>query len=299
MITSLIIVCTYRRPGEVGELAELLARIRGDRGVLVVDASPDDATEAVCRAFGFVDHLRSERASTAFQRNRGIEHARARGVDVVHFVDDDSRPAPAYFDALEEMLETTDAAGVGGVVTNTAPVRWPRLMRLFLLDAPRHGVVLTSGWATMCRLPGSGGDVEWLPGNAMSYRLAELGGRSFDERLHGYSWGEDLDFSYRLGRDRRLCICPTALTRHEKSLANRASPRHGARDRVPIHHRWVVENRHRGLRRRAFWWAVAGEALLRGAAGVVTGGQVRTKQWGTARGIVDGALDVLRGRAPR
>ena len=290
MTTGVIVVCTYDRPGEVRELGELLSRVGGGRGVLVVDASPDTATEDVCGVFGFVEHVRSERAALAFQRNRGIERAERLGVDVVHFIDDDCRPAPGYFDALEDVLASTDAAGVGGVITNPepAPRRW--LTRLFLLDGPRPGAVLASGWGTPCHRLDGGGDVEWLPGGAMSYRLTAIRGLSFDERLPGPSWTEDRDFSFR------LVLCPAARIRHLPSPAGRAGPRRAARGRTAIRHRWVVENRDRGLRRSAFWWSVAGELLIRVVGGTLARGPDRARRWGAARGVLEGVADILRGR---
>lgn len=157
--------------------------------------------------------------------------------------------------------------------------------------------MLPSGLGTVGHRPGCGGDVEWLQGGAASYRLAALRGRSFDERLHGVSWGEDLDFSFRLGRDHRLCICPTALTRHGMSPLQHRSPRSVTRERVPVQHRWVVENRRHGMRRTAFWWSVAGELLLRGTGAALSRGPDGARHRETVRGMLDGIADVLTGRA--
>ncbi|MEJ2889484.1 glycosyltransferase family 2 protein [Actinomycetospora aeridis] len=296
MLTSIIVVCTHGRPGEVRELADLLAAIRGHRDVLVVDSSPDDATATVCRSFLFVRHQRSDRASLAYQRNRGIETARASGVEIVHFIDDDSRPPAGYFEALEDVFATTDVAGVGGVLHGGPGAGWQWLKRLFQLDGPRPGAVLPSGRPTLGHLRGQGGDASWLPGFAMSYRLAAIGDRRFDERLTGSSFGEDMDFSFRLAREHRLHLCAAAWTRHDRSSVNRVPARRFARHRTAASHRWVVENREHGMRRSAFWWSLAGETGLRVAGAVLGRAATRGEHRAVAQGNLDGARDILRGR---
>ena len=126
----------------------------------------------------------------------------------------------------------------------------------------------------------------------MSYRLDAIGPLTFDNRLEGYSLGEDLYFSYALSRTHRLTIARDARVVHHLSPVNRHSSERISRERIELLHRFVRENRDRGLTLSAFWWSVVGEALLHFVHGVASRDGRGTRA--RARGVAIGGVHALR-----
>jgi GT2 family glycosyltransferase len=160
---------------------------------------------------------------------------------------------------------------------------------VFLLWSRTPGRVLRSGRNVVGHrdAPPWPRDVEWLSGCAMSYRLRHLDGQRFDDRLVGYSWGEDLDFSWRLGRRHPLPVARDARLHHLQSPVNRLARRRLTRLRTQLLHAWVREQD--GLSVAAFWWSVAGEVLLYGTRALLGRGDGEV-----AIGALLGTYDVLR-----
>ena len=235
----------------------------------------------------------------ARQRNQALDYLREMSTtpEIVHFIDDDTEPLPGYFEQVEAAFaDHADVGGIGGVIVGAQVPRFDRVKRLFSLSSSSAGIVLPSGKSTMPYLE------HWvpttpqrLPGCAMSYRMARIDGLAFDNRLEGYSYGEDVVFSYALSEHHRLLVEPRARVRHHLSPVNRQSRFQVARDGVLLRHRFVRENRRRGLSLRAFWWSVASDVGLRLVKGVVT---LDLISLATARGMAAGAWDVVRRPLP-
>ena len=167
---------------------------------------------------------------------------------------------------------------------------------VFALYSPRPGVVLRSGRSTIGHYEGHEAmRAEWLPGCAMSYRLDAIGPIAFDNRLEGYSLGEDLYFSYALSRTHRSPSARTPAYVHHLSPVNRHSAERVSRERIELLHRFVRENRDRGLRLSAFWWSVVGEAVLHLAHAI---GARDAEALARARGVAIGGLHALRHPLP-
>jgi hypothetical protein len=66
--------------------------------------------------------------------------------------------------------------------------------------------------------------VQWLPSTAVVYRRQVLAENSFDEWYQGYSYLEDLDFSYALGKKHKLAVVPNARFKHYPSEKGRIDP---------------------------------------------------------------------------
>jgi hypothetical protein len=242
--------------------------------ILVADASDestrDEVAEVVAATSGCT--LLDCRPGLARQRNQSLDWLRTErpGVTVVHFIDDDTEVLPGYFAEITSAFEADpDLAGVGGVVLDQARPRHVRIKSFFFLYSTRPGVVLPSGRTTIGHYQGDEATApEWLPGCAMSYRLPLVGDTSFDDRLEGYSYAEDMYFSFAVRGRHRLAIAPKAQVVHRLSPQNRLSRTRLAHDRVALLHRFVRENGDRGMRTSAFWWSVLGDIVLKLADGV-------------------------------
>ncbi len=223
------VVATKDRPDELRRLwASLLAQTRVPDEVVVVDAGrratprlPAGPAAPVLRL------VRTPVASAARQRNLGLD---AVGPDatLVGFLDDDAVLEPA---AVEEMVRFFETAGpeVGGAAFNQAdhpPLEWPQLKTsplaasLGLYDR-RRGAVTASGFQTLIGPVDRTTWTEWLPTTASVWRRDIVRAFRFDEWYAGYSYLEDLDFSYRVGRTARLAVVAGARYLHLQAPGGR------------------------------------------------------------------------------
>jgi glycosyltransferase involved in cell wall biosynthesis len=274
---GLVVICTRNRPDDLAKALAALDAVAPGIEVLVADSS-DDAHAPDVRALVEVhDHvtLLTCRPGLARQRNQAMDWVRAHRPDTayVHFIDDDTEVLPGYVDAITEVFESRpEVAGVGGVVLNQPRPRHVGTKRLFCLYSRNPGQVLPSGRVTIGHYEGDEATHPvWLPGCAMSYRTGAIAGRRFDDRLEGYSLGEDMYFSFALSHEHPLAIAPEARVLHHFSPQNRMSRTRLAPVKIALLHRFVRENRAHGMRLGAFWLAVVGDMVLKLADGVRRG----------------------------
>ena len=109
--TVSVVIATYCRPEALAMCLQHLSRqTTRPHEILVVDASPDQASEAVVRGFSGVRYARNEQGMGTLPRSRQIGVEDTTG-EVVAFLDDDAFADPNW---LAE-LASTYALGVGGV----------------------------------------------------------------------------------------------------------------------------------------------------------------------------------------
>ncbi len=225
------VVATKDRPEELRRLWQsLLAQSRIPDEVVVIDAGarPSSLSEGEGPRPG-LRFIRTAIASASRQRNIGLD-AIIRDVDLVGFLDDD---AVLEADAVEEMLRFwslagADVAGAAFNMTNHPPLDWPFLKRLPLVErlglySGRGGAVTVSGFQTMIGPVDSTVWTDWLPSGASVWRHEVFSRVRFDEWFAGYSYLEDLDFSYRVGRTARLAVVAPARYRHLPASGGRGS----------------------------------------------------------------------------
>ena len=208
------IIATKNRPDELARLLESFrAQSYHPDHIIIVDAGNRPVKDLIT---GFQDlNIRYEKspvASAAKQRNIGLKILPA-GVDLVGFLDDDIVLEP---DALELMMEFWEGAGkeTGGVAFNIVNIAerqfawlksWPLVEKLGLYSAAK-GKVLPSGFHTMIGRVSSLVEAEWIPACAAVWRRDIFDEFKFDEWFTGYSYLEDLDFSYRVGKKYKILV---------------------------------------------------------------------------------------------
>lgn len=113
-----IVVLTYRRVDEVGELLPILDRHRAHRdediSILVIDNDPQASARQV------VEEVGSPTVRYVHEPLPGIAHARNRALDetadaqLLIFIDDDERPLDTWLDAMLDTYRRSRPAGVTG-----------------------------------------------------------------------------------------------------------------------------------------------------------------------------------------
>lgn len=253
MVRDSLIICTRNR---VADLEKCLRSVTTSSSVpaeiLVVDSSDDDETELLIGRLSYpIEYVRSAPGLTV-QRNIGLRMASG---DVVHFLDDDVEIGADYFHhVLRAFNADPSVVGVGGMVLGASPGIPSLGSRLGLRNSLKKGRVLRSGFNVGCFDLSLLATVEWLPGCSMSYRTSALDGQMFDERRRGYSTGEDVDFSMRVGKKGVLLHVPAARLVHHQSPKNRAKL--PAIVASAVHSRWQLAED--GLGSVRFGWVIYG-----------------------------------------
>jgi GT2 family glycosyltransferase len=225
------IVATKDRPAELRRMWGSLDRqTRPPDEVVIVDASERPVSP---KGFGpspiALTYIRADRPSAAGQRNRGLE-AVSPDSDLVGFLDDD---AVLEEDAVEAMLQFWECADgtAGGAAFNLVnhppmdlePLKRSRLAESLGLYARRPGAVASSGFQTMIGVVERTAWTDWLPSTASVWRREVLQDHRFDEWFGGYSYLEDLDFSYRVAKTYKLAVVARARYRHLPAEGGRGS----------------------------------------------------------------------------
>lgn len=233
MLSLSLVIATKDRPKDLRRLLSSLTAQQVKPGEIVIVDASTTPVEHVPAEFSELKtkYIRHWPPSAAAQRNAGIRACDAAS-DLIAFVDDDATFEP---DAIANMLrfwETADGNVLGASFsmrnyTLTAG-QWLKrsgfVQRLGLYSAEPGGVA-PSGWHTA--IAGITGTrcVEWLPSGAVVWRHSVFDERTFDEFFGGYSYLEDLDFSYQMSRRGRLAVVADAGYFHFSSAAGRGSTR--------------------------------------------------------------------------
>jgi GT2 family glycosyltransferase len=195
--------------------------------VIIVDEGGEGSTLAREFPQWSISVTTLSRGSASAKRNRGVQCV-APGIELIGFMDDDIVLEPQ---AIEAMLDFWKSApeGTGGASCNwmnqpplyASRVKSLRLVsRLGLYDS-RGGLVTRSGFQTVIGIVPATRYVQWLPSGAVVYLRHILQQYSFDEWLRGYSYLEDLDFSYRIGKKYKLAVVANAHFHHYPSASGR------------------------------------------------------------------------------
>jgi GT2 family glycosyltransferase len=200
----------------------------------------------------------------------GLTQARNIGVrksvgDIIIFIDDDVVLGSDFLASLLPLFDDTYVAGAtGNMIDPEASKRWLRniFFRYFYVG-PFH----EDRNEFSLRPPSAPCFTNSLPGCVSAYRRAVFDAYQFDENLTGPAIGEDLDFSYRVGRKWRLAIEPHAVFYHYRAPAEWRQTRRVFAGKVVFYHYHFRKNmRGNALEWLAFIWLNCGfffDSLLR------------------------------------
>ncbi|MBI5641482.1 MAG: glycosyltransferase [Nitrospirae bacterium] len=232
-MTISFVIATKDRPHDLESLLKNLAdqACRPDQ-LIIVDASKT-SNEAMTKRYSscfdlqYIKYTASPSASA--QRNAGIRAVR-NDIDLVGFLDDDVVLEKGAMGAMLFFWQTTpeDVAGCAFNLRNFEPAgaegfKHTGLAQMLGLYSRKKGVVMPSGWQTMIGTVGETIYVEWLPIGASVWRRQIFDLFQFEEYFSGYSYLEDLDFSYSVSRRYRLAVVADAGFYHYHSPSGRIS----------------------------------------------------------------------------
>lgn len=218
------IIATKDRPSE---LLRLLFSLAGQSllpmGVVIVDGGTPPIRPVLERPeFGEL-RIRYERClppSASRQRNLGLARIDPT-VPWIGFLDDDVVMAPDALARMDAFLAAAEA-DLGGAAFNQIEASRPYAARLkglpwverLGLYGATPGDVMPSGFQVMTGRVDKTTPVRWLGTGASVWRREVFTAFSFDEWYGGYSYLEDLDFSYRVGKRYRLVLVAEADYEH-------------------------------------------------------------------------------------
>jgi glycosyltransferase involved in cell wall biosynthesis len=251
-----LVVPTWRRPETMVVLLNRLLELPDPpTEVVVVDGSPDTLTSDALRAAAGqrelpfeLRYLRSPAGLTR-QRNVGID---ASTKEFVFYLDDDCWPEPEYFRAIHEVFASDETRSVGAVcgsilneMNRPMPLRWRLRLRLGLVPRGEPGRYYpTATSVPRCTVTPFQGTrrVDIVPGGATAYRREVFRRHRFSSFFEGYSQGEDLEMSLRIGCDWQLLWCGEAHCVHQHvSVGRPASYQKGY---MEIRNRYLIWRRH-------------------------------------------------------
>jgi len=225
-----IVIPTLGRPAELRRLlASLAGQTRLPEEVIIVDE--DGSARTLAKDFARLDiRVVVLPGSAAAKRNAGIRAVRDEAT-VLGFVDDDIVLERAALEAMAAFWGQA-AAGLAGACCNyvNAPQGFAQeLKRLAIWHAlglyeRLPGGVARSGFQTRMTCLRETVYVRWLPSGATFYAREALEQFRFDEWFEGYSYLEDLDFSFRIGKQYRLAVVAEARFFHYPSESGRPGP---------------------------------------------------------------------------
>jgi GT2 family glycosyltransferase len=245
------VVATKDRPDDLRKmLASLAGQSHLPDQVVIVDSSvPPVKTVAEEFPELNITFIGGAKPSASGQRNTGIGAADA-SMELAAFLDDDAVLEPGAIEAVLRFWETAPA-DLGGCAfnwMNAEPQAGARLKRNGLTEwlglySRRKGIVMPSGWATLTGRLTQNMYVDWLPSGASVWRRKVFDEFRFDEWFDGYSYLEDLDFSYSVRRKYRLAIVASAGFSHYPSPHGRTNQyRFG---KVEVQNRLYLVRKHR------------------------------------------------------
>lgn len=259
-----LLVPTRNRPEKLEVLLTSLARQTQQCGrILVIDGGV--SVEHVVRKFKDqlpVEYYVCQPPGQIRQKNLGISKL-DENTSLVGFIDDKILLEP---DAIEKMLDFWNLAPVetAGVSFNnvSAPVyRHLRFLNLFFMSSPAQGKVTKSAYNTSIGNVKDDIRSEWLCGGGTIWRLNVV--RQFPQKELKTKWaiGEDVRFSYPIGRLYPLFVSSKARLHIQ---VEDGSTLHGSlffRGEKSCLSYYFFASTHSNLSKLACYWMLTGKSL--------------------------------------
>ena len=207
-----------------------------------------------------IDYVRSSYPCLTKQKNQGIAHV-APDIDLVCFFDDD---IILEDDAIQNMLQFWEDNGeeVGGVAFNIINVEKRKtsfMKKFFLTSSEAKGRIMRSGYGAMLSPVDDSIFTDWIFGGATVWRREIFEKYHFDEWFEGYGYGEDLDFSYNVGKKYKLAVIAEARVQHIKDYTEGND--HVLFGKMQVVNRFYIVTKFKEFSKILFFWSSCGQML--------------------------------------
>ncbi|HQP11132.1 MAG TPA: glycosyltransferase [Candidatus Omnitrophota bacterium] len=205
-------------------------------------------------------YVRASQPCLTEQKNQGLAHV-AADVDLVCFFDDDIILEDG---ALRNMLQFWEENGeeVGGAAFNIINVEKRKtsfMKKIFLTGSEAKGRIMRSGYGAMLSPVDDSIFTDWIFGGATVWRREIFRRYRFDEWFEGYGYGEDLDFSYNVGKADKLAVIAEARVQHIKDYTE--SNDHVLFGKMQIVNRFYIVRKFKEFSKILFLWSSFGQML--------------------------------------
>ena len=239
------------------DLLESLAKqtIKPDE-VIIIDASNDNATmimvEEISGALPYLVIYQKASPNACRQRNTGYELSHG---EYLFFLDDDVVLDPELIEVIIDTFKELRGLPVGGMTGRILNVNVEQISnkgmeglfkKLFFLSDIGNGKIKASGFPSV-KTDGSPAFVEFVSGCLMVFPRSVFSQFLFDEnlgKLSGYSYMEDVDLSFRVGKQYLLYYQPRARLKHFPSTYRTYNTRNLRRTMIQ-NHRYLFKKNHK------------------------------------------------------
>jgi GT2 family glycosyltransferase len=299
---SCFVIATRNRPDSLlRTVRNLLEQTVLPAELCIVDSSEvtlaREEIEKRCADAGVaLEYVHPAPPGLTVQRNAGID--RTTG-DPVFLIDDDIAMEP---NVHEEVLAEYDRWGpeLGGVSgaalhprnPGKLTIAWRRLFGIGGWWPEASGRMRAGFFVEGVASSSEVRRLEYFNGSFMSFRREVFTHERFDEKLAGYAFKEDIDFSYRVAKSGYVLVqTPKACIDHLRTDSARLSPFEIERMHVANQFYLHRKNMPQTLKyKAALWWGITGLMLLH------TAKAARTRELGRVKGLAAGVWDQARGR---
>lgn len=231
--------------------------------IIIVDASVDPGeNKKTTSLFNdlAIDYVNAYPPSLTRQRNMGLGKVLPE-ISLIGFLDDDVEFLDGSIKEMFKFWENSEDS-LGGAIFNVITDKpsilfWPK--QLFFMGNKKAGIMLRSGYNTKICPASKDMYTQWLLGGVTIWRKEVVERFKFDEWFKGYGLFEDLEYSYRVGKQFKLAVVSNAKVRHSYLGINRRDNfQFGKMEIINRHH--IVKN-NPDLSLALFCWASLGQLL--------------------------------------
>jgi glycosyltransferase involved in cell wall biosynthesis len=223
------VIATKDRPNDLRKMLKSLSdQTRHPDQIIIVDSSKISLRSITSAFKGLnIKYIYHPEPSAAAQRNIGVKSVDSN-MALIGFLDDDVILENSAVEAMLRFWKTApeDLGGCAFNLMNTPQTSWTKLKATTLVSwlglySRQKGAVMPSGWQTLSSPVSETIFVDWLPSGASVWRKDIFKKFSFDDFFDRYSYLEDLDFSYSVGKKYKLAVLADAVFYHYPSLSGK------------------------------------------------------------------------------
>jgi glycosyltransferase involved in cell wall biosynthesis len=268
------IIPTKDRPQKIANLLKSFAGQRIMCGRLIIINGGQDIEDVVTEFTRIlpIEYHNCQPPGQIRQRNMGLALLDSR-TKLVGFLDDDIVLEPKAMGKMIECWNSVgkDTAGIGFNIVNIPQHQHSFLKGLMMSSSPIPGSILSSGVNVPFQNIKSDISTQFLGGGYTIWRR-EIIEEYHQETLNTrWAWGEDVRYSYPIGKKYPLYVCAAAQVRHEH-VYDQAPPAHvhqyqGRQGAIAI---FYFASSHSELSRPASLWMLSASAVANFVVGSVT-----------------------------